>query len=261
MPRPTRTCPLCDNKKVNLFLNNGEWDIVRCVACKFVFLKQDISYQELESKFHWEESLSRERARRDRFWLRKAIHNFRKKISKPQPVKQFAITREFITPGGSILEIGCGDGKFLELCKNSYSVYGIDISKDQVDRAREKIGPERVYLQPSGEIELQKSFYDGILLFSLLEHEIKPIKLLNSCFHSLKANGTLIIKVPNYGGIGRKITGKRWSGFRFPDHMNYFTKGSLARLLKMVDFNKIVFPKLRNHFLNDSIWVVASKSR
>lgn len=259
MLRPFRVCPLCEHQNSKHLLNNGEWDIAKCSSCNFVFLKQDISYEELESKFPWEINLERERYRRDRFWLRKAIHNFRKKVSRPQPEKQFNITSEFIPQGAKILEIGCGDGKFLDLCKERYSVYGVDISKQLVDKARARIGNDRIFWQPAGALALQRNSYEGILLFSLLEHEKNPTKLLTSCLHALRSGGTLIIKVPNYGGIGRKITAKRWSGYRWPDHLNYFTKRSLAEMLKNSGFDKIIFPKLRNHFLNDSIWAVAGK--
>ncbi len=36
-----------------------------------------------------------------------------------------------------------------------------------------------------------------------------------------------IVKVPNYGCLNRMVMGRRWCGFRYPDHLNYFTPGTL----------------------------------
>lgn len=255
-----RLCPLCGYSENRQVLNNNKWDLAQCVACDFVYLKQDVPYMELQREFPWEVNSLIERKRRDRFLLRKWIHDFRKRVSKSQPEKQLDITREFIQTGGNILEIGCGAGLFLDLCKSFYSVYGVDISKELVLSARAKLGDSRVHLQAAGELNLDENFYDGVLLFSLLEHEKNPTRLLTECNKSLKRDGVVIIKVPNYGGVGRKLTGKKWSGYRWPDHVNYFTKRSLQEILMRTNFTKIIFPPFRNHILNDSIWCVGYKA-
>jgi hypothetical protein len=43
-------------------------------------------------------------------------------------------------------------------------------------------------------------------------------------------DGAIYVRVPNYGGINRRILGPKWSGFRYPDHVNYFTLASLRRM-------------------------------
>ena len=72
---------------------------------------------------------------------------------------------------------------------------------------------------------------------SYLEHETNPRSVLEKCFVALKAGGVVYIKVPDYGCVGRRVVGKNWCGFRFPDHVNYFTKRSLKQLAQSIGYS------------------------
>jgi SAM-dependent methyltransferase len=65
---------------------------------------------------------------------------------------------------------------------------------------------------------------------SFLEHEAKPLELLRELRRALRPDGAVIIKVPNFASWNRSVRGGRWCGFRYPDHVNYFTPDTLARL-------------------------------
>ena len=259
MTRSVRSCPFCQNVQSNSLLSHHEWEIVRCPRCRFVYLKQDIPYQELEDELAWEVSYARERKRRDRFLIRRWLHDFRKRFSKAQSEKQFEITKQFVKPKSKILEIGCANGKFLELCRSKFDVYGIDISREQVRLAKERLGDTRVFHQAAGKLNFPENQFDATLLFSLLEHEKAPKQLLKACFQTLKPKSPIIIKVPNYGSLGRWILGRHWSGYRWPDHVNYFTRSSLTSMLQQCGFSEISYPWWKNHLLTDSMWCIARK--
>lgn len=65
---------------------------------------------------------------------------------------------------------------------------------------------------------------------SFLEHEAKPFELLRELRRVLRPDGAVVIKVPNFACWNRALRGNRWCGFRYPDHVNYFTPTTLARL-------------------------------
>jgi hypothetical protein len=44
------------------------------------------------------------------------------------------------------------------------------------------------------------------------------------------------MKTPNYASLNRRIMAMRWSGFRFPDHVNYFTPTTLRELARRAGF-------------------------
>ena len=70
---------------------------------------------------------------------------------------------------------------------------------------------------------------DLIVLASFLEHEIQPMPLLRECTRILRSGGRVVVKVPNHASWNRHVRGPRWCGYRWPDHVNYFTPRTLAQ--------------------------------
>ena len=54
----------------------------------------------------------------------------------------------------------------------------------------------------------------------------KPV--LENLWSVLAPGGFAVVKVPNCGSLNRKVMGARWCGFRYPDHLNYFTPKALG---------------------------------
>ena len=78
--------------------------------------------------------------------------------------------------------------------------------------------------------KLAPASVDVVILSSFLEHECRPLELLTRLRPVLAAEGAVILKVPNFNCWNRLWRGRRWCGFRFPDHVNYFTPRTLRRL-------------------------------
>ena len=71
-------------------------------------------------------------------------------------------------------------------------------------------------------------FFTAATLRSYLEHELHPRAVLTELHRTLAPGGVALVKVPNYASLNRRVTGRKWCGFRYPDHLNYFTPASLA---------------------------------
>lgn len=69
--------------------------------------------------------------------------------------------------------------------------------------------------------------FDVIMMISYLEHEAQPLPVLREIKRLLRSDGHCLIKVPNYACWNRRVRGKQWCGFRYPDHVNYFTPATL----------------------------------
>jgi SAM-dependent methyltransferase len=78
--------------------------------------------------------------------------------------------------------------------------------------------------------------FDAILMRSYLEHEARPRSILEKAFQRLKPGGRIHLRLPNYGTPNRLLMGRKWCGFRFPDHVNYFTGSSLRQLATSIGF-------------------------
>ena len=72
----------------------------------------------------------------------------------------------------------------------------------------------------------------------------------------LSDDGAVYVRVPNFGGVNRRVLGAKWSGFRYPDHVNYFTLPSLRRMagecgLALRLLHPLTFPLRRQHQRGD----------
>jgi hypothetical protein len=44
------------------------------------------------------------------------------------------------------------------------------------------------------------------------------------------------LKLPNFGSSNRKVMGGKWCGFRYPDHVNYFTVRQVADMAHEIGY-------------------------
>ncbi len=138
-----------------------------------------------------------------------------------------------------ILELGCGRGIFLEfLINNEFkNVFGIDVSKEQIDIAKtqnlnvEEIGVLK-YLKDNDEK------FELIFAIDLIEHFHKDelIPLFEGIYNNLRIGGAFVFHTPNGLGINanRIIYGDL-------THSTIFTPNSAMQILKLVGFNEIKF--------------------
>ena len=50
-------------------------------------------------------------------------------------------------------------------------------------------------------------------------------------------DAVVLIKVPNFACWNRAVLGKNWSGFRHPDHVQYFTPATLGAMARRAGFD------------------------
>jgi len=93
-----------------------------------------------------------------------------------------------------------------------------------------------------------------------LEHEHNPLEVLEGLRKTIKNNGVVIIKVPNYGSINRVVRGKKWCGYRFPDHVNQFTPNTLSKMVLKAGYKIIKFNYTDKQLTSDNMWMVARPS-
>jgi SAM-dependent methyltransferase len=229
-PRP---CPQCSNIAASCLTHysSAPWQVVQCCTCNFVFLRNPVGYQELNKQYAWEKTKTVERMRRQTrnpffMWLDLKTR-WRTGISKPK----FSAFLSSLWAPGRVLDLGCGTGHRVP---EPFIPFGIEISDALFREADLHMRARGGYAIHAPALEAIKAFpekyFTGILLRSFLEHELHPKKLLEQCARVLDAEGAIYLRLPNYGSLNRRIRGVKWCGFRFPDHVNYFTSKSLARM-------------------------------
>jgi SAM-dependent methyltransferase len=91
--------------------------------------------------------------------------------------------------------------------------------------------------------KLKNDLYDVITAFQIIEHERDPLSMMKRIHNLLKSDGMVILATPNYGGCWRKVMGKRWFGFRHPEHVVLFNFNSMRILLEKAGFRDIEIRK------------------
>jgi hypothetical protein len=84
--------------------------------------------------------------------------------------------------------------------------------------------------------------------------------VLTALHRALAPGGVALIKVPNYASLNRLVTGRKWCGFRYPDHLNYFTPASLKAMAAGCGYRTRFGPTDRLP-TSDNMYAVLSKDR
>ena len=238
-----RNCPLCNTDNSSVPKNRYspvQWALKEC-ACGFIYIDSAPDYRHLFSEMDWDTTFTNEAERKKRTMAKYILPRFNE---------------------GNILDLGCGGGEQIMELAERFVPFGIDISTRLTQRADILFRQHNGNAVNASAIEGLKKFPAGFFvaasLRSYLEHEMNPQPVLLELHRVLKADGLAVIKVPNYACWNRKIMGKRWCGFRFPDHLNYFTPQTLGKMASACGF-KIDFGITGCMPTNDNMWAVITK--
>lgn len=137
---------------------------------------------------------------------------------------------------GSILDIGCGRGIFLNILKKGgWRTKGVEFNAETASYASRVYGIDVVTMQDMDMLP-EKSF-DVITMYHVLEHVDRPAQLLAQCRRLLQEGGRLIIAVPNIASL-QAVTGRAvWFHLDLPCHLYHFTPEGLLRLLREHGFS------------------------
>lgn len=129
------------------------------------------------------------------------------------------------------IDIGAGSGYVVRALKElGYSSLGIEINPEASTKAKALFDVE------VSNIDLKSINDKSITVFSffeVLEHIPRPIHFLEQLREKLHDDGLLIGTVPNYGGLGRILFGRKSSALLQPEHVIYFDKKTLANTLNI----------------------------
>ena len=140
-----------------------------------------------------------------------------------------------------ILDIGCGDGKFLFfLQQNGYTgIEGLEISSQQATEARKHLAcPVHVISNASAFLKKHPSAYEMMTMNDVLEHIPKreTVNLLRAVLVALKPGGIFVVNVPQVSGFTSLY--HRYDDF---SHETLFTEISVKQVLFLAGFSEIRF--------------------
>lgn len=162
-------------------------------------------------------------------WLSLGLINEMRSLPKP-------------LPGQRLLDVGCGNGKFLVMAKAmGWEVVGVDFDELAVNTAR-KTGLTVLH----GDIFSIKDYesFDYITCSHVIEHVHQPKPFLEHIYALLKPNGKLWLETPNIQSYGHEIFKGDWRGLEPPRHLVLFSNNALRELLSQTGFHDIHVPEV-----------------
>lgn len=264
------------------------WKVVRCLETRFVYLLNPPDYSAYAEDYAWEKTYEQEKKRRQlqepvRASFSAVIKRWRAASGRGDKMAYEALY--FLKrindkmplagdkkAGFRVADIGCGEGRHVQtIAELALQLYGLQVQPVglEISDYLAKVAQERlkqyggfVIHQPAleGMASLDDFSLDVIILNSFLEHEVNPAPLLRACTQKLSKQGVIIVKVPNFNSWNRHLRGKNWCGFRWPDHVNYFTPGTLRLLVERVGLRVLRMNLMDRMPTSDNMWAVLQRS-
>ena len=156
----------------------------------------------------------------------------RKLVRRRRMVERFSDQKR-----GRVLDVGCATGLFLnEMSQAGWQAAGVEISGSAAEYARRRFGLD-VFQGTLSESPYQPASFDVITFWDVLEHTFSPAEELATAARLLRPGGLLVLNVPNWNSVDRRLFGQHWVGLDAPRHLYVFTHETLEALLSQADFS------------------------
>ncbi len=209
--------------KICLAINLSEFKIgstvlLECSNCKVVFNKEVEHSNKINEYYKDKYVLDKNQL----LPLQRYYHRM------PEFIKLLSFVRKYKSAPASLLDIGCDKGFFLEFARHfDYDVFGVELSENARNYAK------GLGLNVYENLDCVDRKFDLIVMWHSLEHFPDPKQGLMQIKKLLNDDGILLIRVPNFNNIWRKIFKQRWIWFQPLSHYFHFTEKSLHNLLEL----------------------------
>lgn len=200
----------------------ADFELFRCGRCDVVFAKGPEGFPLVE-------------------WYQKSSYLYGElEYSVRKPAERDARFAWFLEKGlsGALLDVGCGDGRFLDLAGArgwKGGLTGLDFSAEMVRRSAGGHPIELASLEDYA--GRHPAAFDVVVLFDVIEHFPVPADAILHLKRLVKPGGTLALTTPNAARI--RLFGQR-EEFDFPpNHFTRWTPGALVALAESGGFSPL----------------------
>jgi SAM-dependent methyltransferase len=227
------SCPVCDDERLRPAYTRGGFRLVRCANCGLLFVNPQAPESETNELYN--------RSYFDR-------RNIGAIAPDPEAVRAFrqlsglqrlAEIHRWRRPPGRLLDVGCGEGFFLDVAQQqSWSCDGVELSEFAAASAVAS-GVGTIFQGTLRAASFDSSSFDVVTMFDVIEHFHDPVAELAEIRRILKPNGLLYLLTPDVESSAARLMGRYWFEIKPPEHLFYFTRSSITRLLRKAGFTGI----------------------
>jgi hypothetical protein len=140
----------------------------------------------------------------------------------------------------NIVEIGCGKGEYLSILSSlEIDAYGTEYSRKSANLCTK----DGLYIQPG--YGLLSGAFNSFCMFNFLEHCPNPVEMLNNIYNNTAHDTVGLIEVPNFDMM---LQNGQFAEF-ITDHLFYFTKDTLRKLLERCGFEIIEYNTICDDYI------------
>ena len=225
------TCPVCGSEKLILFLSCVDYtvskemfQIFKCENCSFKFTNPRPAANEIGKYYQSQDYISHSNSKKG------ILNKLYQSIRKITISQKLNIIKKYVSRG-TLLDVGCGTGEFLNFCKTQgWHTSGIEPDNNARIYAKETYGLT-IHDEDFIKIIPAKSF-DVISLWHVLEHVYNLNDRIVDLKQIVKDSGLIIIAVPNNTSLDANYYKEYWAAYDLPRHLYHFTQQTLTQLFE-----------------------------
>lgn len=170
--------------------------------------------------------------------------------------EDFHVARQMLNEafpgGGSILDVGCASGFFLQSLEQNWNRHGVELFRLAVERSRSRPGIV-VHESDLASAAFPKESFDVVCSFDVIEHLANPMPIFHEVRRILKPGGWLLLGTGNSGSFAARMAGRRWTYFCIPEHISFFNPRSLKKGLAQAHFSSFKFKTIHHGLRSRSV--------
>ena len=190
------SCPLCQSTRLKSYFENKSASYLSCSECDLVFTPKEFHLSDIDERIRYDSHQNNPKDQRYRQFLSQVFN----------PVM------EFIQPGSTGLDFGCGPGPTLSIMFEEQG-YKVDLF-------------DKFYADDQSIFDNR---YDFITATEVVEHLAKPGDELNRLYKMLNTGGTLAIMTKM---INDQTDFASWYYKDDPTHICFFSQQTMEYLAK-----------------------------
>jgi len=226
-------CNLCGGNQSKLIFRVGQHNVVKCSSCGLAYLNPRPSTEDMTEIYQTSDYYQNKDNQQinptgypDYTALEEHLHFVVGELLRPiRGINE-----------GKLLDVGCGMGIMLDRFRElGWDTYGVDVSTYASEYARSRLGL-KVYTGTVDQLEFPEGYFDLVTMVLAIEHVPNPKKTLAELSRLIKPGGIIIIATHDISGLWPRIVRHRWRHLNIPEHVYFFSRSTLKRMLEAVGF-------------------------
>lgn len=216
-------CPICNSQTLTDFLeckdytvSKENFKIVECGSCGFRFTNPRPEEAKAGAYYQSDDYISHSNTSKG---LINGLYQRVRKITLKRKLK--LVNSVSGKAQGTLLDLGCGTGEFLDTCKqNGWKVQGIEPSQSAKDFASKQY---RLDVKEAGAwSSFADKSLDVITAWHVLEHVYDLAETAKQVKRMLSPTGVFVVALPNCSSADAEFYKQFWAAYDVPRHIWHF---------------------------------------